>query len=359
MLEYGEGGCPLTDLSKWKIHGPVHSLRSETSEWDLGTEEWRPPRSLTLAQFLRNGSIGEIEHHNPDGSMSRSSYSYDGTGRLSEIRSRMNGGAFTRAVYFYDDLGRLIRILGVDQEGREREAEAYSYGEDGRKTRICILPKPETDILVLHGVEFTDQAYSAPGATTKVIGYDERGRPSEIRFEDAEQRLVMRVIFTWDNAGRLQREEAHVGEQSPFPDMEKVLESAPPEAREGLAATIANVLSPKAAISSTTYAYDETGRLLERRTRMLDLSEDRTTFSYDEHGNPTEEITEDSSREIQIDEGGSIRPVKETSSKHHVHLAYTYDARGNWVERVVWTRLEPNPNFQRSNVERREITYYD
>ena len=122
---------------------------------------------------------------------------------------------------------------------------------------------------------------------------------------------------------------------------------------------MANVFGPNAVISSTTYVYDDKGRLLERRMRKGNWGEHRRAFSYDEHDNPIEETTEVNSREIQIDEAGSIRPVKENSWKHHVHLAYTYDARGNWVERVVWDRLEPNPNFQCSNVERREITYYE
>ena len=37
---------------------------------------------------------------------------------------------------------------------------------------------------------------------------------------------------------------------------------------------------------------------------------------------------------------------------------YQYDAQRNWTERAVWSRLAPNPDFQRSNVTRREITYY-
>jgi hypothetical protein len=41
-----------------------------------------------------------------------------------------------------------------------------------------------------------------------------------------------------------------------------------------------------------------------------------------------------------------------------MRLEYKYDAQGNWTECVVWSRLEPNPDFQRSNVERRQFTYY-
>ena len=61
---------------------------------------------------------------------------------------------------------------------------------------------------------------------------------------------------------------------------------------------------------------------------------------------------------MQIDEEGNVRPAMESSHKQNVRFEYRYDAQGNWTERVVWIRLEPNPDFHRSNVERREIIYY-
>src|SRR5439155_14081472 len=41
-----------------------------------------------------------------------------------------------------------------------------------------------------------------------------------------------------------------------------------------------------------------------------------------------------------------------------VRYKYQYDTHGNWTERVVSVRLEQNPDFQRSNIERRKISYY-
>ena len=43
-----------------------------------------------------------------------------------------------------------------------------------------------------------------------------------------------------------------------------------------------------------------------------------------------------------------------TPCEQDVRIEYRYDAQGNWTERVVWCRWESNPNFERSNVERRE-----
>jgi hypothetical protein len=50
---------PMSDLAKWKVHGPVHILRIEFAEWDLSKEEWQAPRSFTLVQFFPNRRITE------------------------------------------------------------------------------------------------------------------------------------------------------------------------------------------------------------------------------------------------------------------------------------------------------------
>ena len=42
----------------------------------------------------------------------------------------------------------------------------------------------------------------------------------------------------------------------------------------------------------------------------------------------------------------------------HNRFEYVYDAQGNWTERIVSHRVEPNPDFQRGNIERRALTYY-
>ena len=42
---------------------------------------------------------------------------------------------------------------------------------------------------------------------------------------------------------------------------------------------------------STTYAYDQKGRRIERQMRMGDLGGHLTTSRYDDHDNPIEETT--------------------------------------------------------------------
>ena len=154
------------------------------------------------------------------------------------------------------------------------------------------------------------------------------------------------------------REEMRLGEQTPFPVIGKELENAPPAVREAAVALFASLFGPQTVFSSTTYAYDGKGRLEERRTRMGELGDDRTTFRYDDGDNPIEETREHSSREVGVDEEGTVQPTKENSHTQYVRFEYTYDAQGNWTERAVWSRMQQNPTFERSNVARREITYY-
>jgi hypothetical protein len=353
----GAGEVVLTsDLAKWNVHGPVHTLRIEFAEWDLSTEGWKEPGCSTLVQFRSDGRIEEMEGHNPDGSISRSSYVYDEAGRLTELRFEGKGDATGKSIYAYDDLDRLVRIVHVDQTGNEREAESYSYGPEGRKTKVYFVPKMAPNVGFSYGIEGTDHSYGADDAATVATVYDAGGQPDEVLFRDAGQRILRRLVFERDASGRLLKEELRLGEEGLMPEIVKELQKSARGPHE--AAILANAICPDRVMCSTTYTYDEAGRLKERIGRVGQLGEQRTTFHYDRDGHLIEEMEEHNSREMQMDEEGNLQPVKERSNKQDVRFEYQYDARGNWTERVVWMRLHPNPNFQRSNVERREIGYY-
>jgi YD repeat-containing protein len=337
----------VTALAKWNVHGAVRSLRTEFAEWDLTLEQWRAAHHFTLVRFRPDGAISESEHHNPDGSIVRSGYAYDAAGRMQEVRFGMNDDPTSRSIYSYDESGRLTRVFGMDQDGAEHESEVYSYGNDRTKTKVYFVPKHVAGSF-MYAVEGTAQHYGAPGATTVTTRYEAGGNPGEVLFHDEGRRLLRRVVYTRDDAGRLMKEEMLAGEQSPFADIEDEA------AREALA----KLFGPEHVISSTTYTYDAKGRTRERRTRMGEVGEHRTIFRYDDRGNPAEETHEEASREMDLNDDGNLQVTKERSSKQNVRFEYQYDAQGNWLEQVVWGRMEPNPNFERSNITRREIAYY-
>ena len=75
------------------------------------------------------------------------------------------------------------------------------------------------------------------------------------------------------------------------------------------------------------------------------------------HGPVRSLKTEFAAWDLATEEWGAPRQTGRTDIQH-TRFEYQYDAEGNWAERIVWGRLDPNPNFERSNLERREIGYH-
>jgi YD repeat-containing protein len=110
----------------------------------------------------------------------------------------------------------------------------------------------------------------------------------------------------------------------------------------------------------TTYTYDTKGRLLERITYIGTLSEERTTFQYDNDDDPIAETWSSRNRRAVVGDDGVVRTTEEEPEvQQHNQYEYQYDSRGNWIERVVSSGIESQPEFRRSNLERRTITYYE
>jgi hypothetical protein len=359
----------MSDLAKWKLRGPVRTLRCEWADWDAAREAWTAPRRFTVTEFLADGKISGNDTHNPDGSIARTTYRYDERGRLLEMQhggataeGGNEGSAASKSIYSYDEAGRHVRTVSVDADGASRELESCRYDSTGRKTKVSYLqPPPARGGQVLHvmqGVEGTDVSFSAPGATTSTTTYDERDQPEEVLLHDANHALVRRVTFTRAREGRVLSESVEFGGQFPFPDMQRGLnDRSSPEEAASLAALLTHTFGGRT-MHSTTYAYDRHGRMLERITRMGTLGDNRTTWRYDDRDNPIEEVVENQSREIGLNADGTLRTNNESTRAHIVRMEYQYDREGNWTERIVSSRMDPNPNFERSNVERRQITYY-
>jgi len=97
---------------------------------------------------------------------------------------------------------------------------------------------------------------------------------------------------------------------------------------------------------------------VEQYTQMAGMSERRTIYRFDEHDNPIEQTTQEVRCDMNVDEAGNPPASNEISTHQQVRYQYQYDTHGNWTERAVSVRLEQNPDFQRSNIERRKISYY-
>jgi hypothetical protein len=63
------------------------------------------------------------------------------------------------------------------------------------------------------------------------------------------------------------------------------------------------------------------------------------------------------SRGMRMDDG-VVKTEEKPSHVQHVRFEFRYDAHGNWTERIVWQRMEPNADERPSNIERRAINFY-
>jgi len=352
----------MSDLARWELRGPVRTLRTQFAEWNPDTGDWWRLENRFVAMFRKDGQLSEIEHHNPDGSVPREVRVYDDAGRLTEHQWWSNDVLTGRVVRTYDVRGRSASAVTVDAHGTTHETERCQYDDHGRKTKVVVLPVAEINGATCstgscgttYGVEGTDVAYSAPGATTSTTIYDEHERPSEVTFHDANRALVSRVVFSRDQDGRL------LSERMEFAGPGGLFGSAfdarvTDHERASMMALLETVFDNQT-FSRATYAYDEKGRRIETVRRMGKLSEERVTVRYDDLDNPVEEVRSDAHREMRMDDG-VVKSEERPSLVQHVRFEYQYDAYGNWTERIVWQRMEPDIDERPSNVERRTIAY--
>jgi hypothetical protein len=344
----------MSDLAKWKVHGPVRSVKTSYAEWDLAQEEWCAPRHHNEALFRLDGKVDETRHFNPNGTIARTKNIYNDAGLLSETQFWMGDSLQNQTSFSYDDAGRPVETVSQSSDGSREVAETSTYDSLGRKTTVRFLHPPKQAGHISYWIEAADQGIAAPGAVTMTSITDASHLPIEVLFHDAQNALVARVLLARDDAGRLVKTEFLLGDRLPFSETE----TQGGKTGVPMAETLAKVFGPSQAFSTTTFAYDESGFRVARAIRMGLLGGERTTFRYDDHRNPIEETTVHENREYGTDEQGELHVTKETSHTQHTRLEYQYDEQGNWTERVVWSRLEPNPNFERRNVERREIIYH-
>jgi hypothetical protein len=307
---------------------------------------------VVTTSFRPDGQLSARDFHNSDGSIAHSRWVYDDAGRLAESNFQLGDGLIDRTVFSYDDTGRHVSTAHVSYDGTRTESEICTYDAAGWKTKVRFLNFAGRPVAG-YGIEGSEGAYPAPGATTMTTSYDERDLPSQVVFQDANGDIVTQVTFARDGAGRILSDEMRLTGQSPFAE---VIEKAAPEDRERISAFIAKVWGES--FTATTYTYDAGGRMVERLRRMGTLGEERTTSRYEDRDDPVEGVTEHRNREAGLDENGAVQYTPDKVSVSHNRFEYVYDAQGNWTERIVSHRMEPNPDFQRSNIERRALTYY-
>ena len=349
----------MTDRDRWGLRGPVQICRLQRMEYSrrCGAEacETEEHTHMSIGEFRADGSLVRLWHRNPDGSEWTNTFQYNHTGRLLTVRTENTAGLAGFQVYEYDTTGRLARLIARAKDGGERVAEAYAYNMAGQKKKTLYVDLT-TQPLNTHcawAVEGTDSSYSAPGAATLTTVYDEHGHPTELLFHDVAGRLLSRVEFRYDEAGHLVEEAQTNAEETLPPELLTQLNAAQLETVR----TLFGAAEPLRRL----HRYDEQGRRIETRSQLGPLGKSRKAVAYNDHGDQIEEVFEHEEREYGVDEQGRLSdsPTKERVTRSEARLRYDYDARGNWVEKVIEGRGGPDQDFTVSSTERRTLTYYE
>jgi len=208
----------VSDLTKWKVHGQVLSVKTSFAEWDLAAEEWRGPGYHNEAAFLPNGKLDKTCHFNPDGTIARTKNLYDEGGLLIETQFWKDDSLQNRTLYTYDEARRHVRTVSLTHDGKEREAEASTYDSRGRKTTVRFLYPPEGAGHISYWIEAADQGIGVPSAVAMTTIHDPNHLAAEVLFHDAQNAVVGRVVLTRDESGRLVKAEFQIGDRPPFPE---------------------------------------------------------------------------------------------------------------------------------------------
>src|ERR1700752_3895249 len=120
----------MTDRDRRHLRGPVHTMRTETAEWDATTEAWKPRDGYELVTFRPDGNASQLESRY-ETQTSHTAYRYDTAGRLIEIAQWVDAGPKTLMQFHYDASGRPAASFLVAADGVRQQTETFSYDTNG------------------------------------------------------------------------------------------------------------------------------------------------------------------------------------------------------------------------------------
>lgn len=281
----------------------------------------------------------------------------------------------TETRYDYDDTGRLLTTTNSTETGNRTN---FQYDEHGRKTAVQYF-----DTRVLQRAQ--SSAYSgspweaAVGAGIGVpVGghittiYDDNDQPTEAQICNAEDRLVSRIVRTYDANGRLIEEEPIQENPALFFADRFGAEGQPQSTAAHLEAmniAMKSLLRGRSG-TGTSYIYNQQGRITRIHDRNF-VFDKTTIITYNERGDKSEERTTIAGNStvpvgvpFSVGENGTLIPDKrgteptkspDLADENEVRYAYQYDSYGNWTQQTANDRSRPNEPFI---VRHRKLSYY-
>jgi hypothetical protein len=358
------GGTDLqkTSASDSGLRGPVRQCIEQTTYVADGTVGERSFTNTSV--YSPSGWLLERRMGQSPGPDYVTTYIYDAAGRLLKTSSGADQSSDTvelEAGYTYDDKGQL---LSVSSSPGSSSVTTYDHDADGRERRVEHFPvfalAPNTAMGSITW-ENSDLQFAPPSGGTVTTIYDERDRPVEGQVSDANGRLMMRLIRTYDEQGRIQ------GDKLVPEDMEShVPEELGGQLNDAQRNAVAKFLGNAFATGESAYKYDSQGCMVERHRTGGVYGDELTTTAYNGHGDVSDEVTigmpmQDWGTEFGIDEDGNMIPVSQSKapgpSRAETRYAYEYDAQGNWTKKTTSVRQEQG-EFKISTVINRTLSYY-
>lgn len=254
--------------------------------------------------------------------------------------------------------------------GNGRPGSTYEYRESGSKSKTRNLPKydykPNTAIGAIQW-EDSELQFTPPSGGTVTTIYDEKDRPKEGEIRDATGQLILRIVRTYDEHGRIKGDKV-VFEQVQTPLLPEIEQA--PEFNQLNAAqkrTLMNLVTRAFSGGESAFTYDAQGRVVEKHVNRGGLGNDITKISYNEHGDLIEETTArtfspEFAGEFGMDDAGNVIPGKKSQAREPsqtmLRYTYEYDTRGNWTKKTTESRSESDGQFGVSMIVQRTLTYY-
>jgi YD repeat-containing protein len=292
----------MTDVERQRLHGPVHSVRTEWASIDPQTSEWEPFRDGPTLTYDRNGR--------------------------QEGRRRDTG----EIVSTFDERGLRTTISQFGPAVRRPPGLEYGIGMDA-------------------SVKFDVLAH-----------FDASDRPVEIVYRNTAHKALHRIKLEYDDAGRLVRETVLLGDVlagEVYTSANDAGQGGPPtpEQIEQLWQEIRRV-TPDGVSSAREYIYNDRGQVAQMLESMGPVWNIRRSFTYDAQGQVVEDHYQGRHCEATVDPHGNVVTSNEGIDESWNRFEYRYDEHGNWIEKVTLRREAPDRSFQRTSMERRAIEYY-
>ncbi|MBE0641488.1 MAG: hypothetical protein IH599_05585 [Bacteroidales bacterium] len=177
----------------------THSYRSEYTEFNpsglpILEETWDAAGQLTeryIRTYDEQGRlIREVLHQDEEDMAEERWLVWDEAGRLAQESRHYQDGSISTTTYTYDGQGRRLRAVGVDEEGEEEFVEETGYASGDVK-------------LWEKRLEYGEPVWS------REWNQDDEGRVTRYRLEDHGEDTLMEHVYEFDEEGRLIEEKMY------------------------------------------------------------------------------------------------------------------------------------------------------